>query len=61
MTTSDRSGLLRFEEGIQKKMIRLVNGRFIKQGRRITEYKRGIPIVCVPTVIGYKEVENQWQ
>ena len=59
MTTSDRSELLKFEEGIQKEMIRLVNGIFIKLGRRITEYKRGIPIVCIPIVIGYKEVENQ--
>ena len=61
MTTSDRSNLLRFEDGTQKSMIRLINGRFIKIGRHCVEYKMGIPIMCVPTVIGYKEVQNEWQ
>ena len=53
--------MLRYDMGEQQKAICLTDNRLTKQGMNLNNVKTGIPIECVPTTTGYKEIQNTSQ
>ena len=58
MVSSDRFDMLRYENGVKKRIICLTNSRFTKIVRICHKLKTGIQIHCVPPGVGYKEADN---
>ena len=54
MVSKNKLTLLRHIGGVQKEMNPVSNSTYEKLGRVITDFKRGYPVVCVPTGVGYK-------
>ena len=58
MKCDDDRSLLRYTEGVQKKMGMIGPKQYLKLGTIQIEPERGIPIQCTTTPIGYKEINT---